>query len=162
MKKSLSILCFLAVLVSCMALGGCSSVSESTNSESVSESTNGESASESQSNGVRYTVTEEEWNSWVTCQNYTIEQYNEKYHLVHKYTEYAFTAGDTIIIVKGDQENQLEKRADGYFAFNCTEYDYWHDGLLSGGYVYDEFTYDEVICAYVLDLMEEMGARWEV
>ena len=153
MKKILSILCFLAVLVSCMALGGCSFVSESTNSES---------ASESQSNGVRYTVTEDEWDSWVTYQNYTIEQYNEKYHLVHKYTEYAFTAGDTIIIVKGDQEYQLEKRASGYFAFNCTEYDYWHDGLLSGGYVYDEFTYDEVICAYVLDLMEEMGARWEV
>lgn len=153
MKKILSILCFLAVLVSCMALGGCSFVSESTNSES---------ASESQSNGVRYTVTEEEWDSWVTCPNYTIEQYDENYHLVHKYTEYAFTAGDTIIIVKGDQEYQLEKRADGYFAFNCTEYDYWHDGLLSGGYVYDEFTYDEVICAYVLDCMEEMGARWEV
>jgi hypothetical protein len=34
--------------------------------------------------------------------------------------------------------------------------------LLAGGYVYDEFTYDEEVCAYVLDLMEEMGARWEV
>lgn len=152
MSKIKFVLCFILVLLFAISLGGCS----------ISSSTNNESDSESQSDGVRYTVTEEEWNSWVTYQNYTIEQYNEKFHVVHKYTEYAFTVGDTLILIKGDKEYQLEKRADGYFAFNCTEYDYWHEGLLSGGYVYDEFTYDEVICAYVLDCMEEMGARWEV
>lgn len=153
MKKIKSILCLFIVLALSTVWGGCSFSNQSTESETDSIS---------QSSGVRYTVTEEEWDSWVTYPNYTIEQYDDNYRLVHKYTEYAFTVGDAIILINGDKEYQLEKRADGYFAFDCTEYDYWHDGLLSGGYVYDEFTYDEVICAYVLDLMEEMGARWEV
>ena len=152
MRKIKSTLCFLLILVLALALVGCSFSNSSTENKNDSSF---------QQNEVRYTVTEEEWDSWVAYPNYTIEQYSDNYHLVHKYTEYAFTVGDRIIVIVGDKEYQLEETDDGYVAFDCTSY-YNHDGLLAGGYVYDEFTYDAEVCAYVLDVMEDMGARWEV
>lgn len=150
MKKIKTALCFFLALLLATALVGCSFINSSTENDSVP-----------QQNEVRYTVTEEEWDSWVTYHNYTIEQYSDGYHLVHKYTENAFTVGDRIIVIDGDKEYQLEVTDDGYVAFDCTDY-YDHEGLLSGGYVYDEFIYDADICAYVLDVMDDMGARWEV
>ncbi len=176
MKKIQSTLCVLALLTSAVAFVGCSffdrtsddittSSSEDITSSSIDDST----TSSSDDNGppasdvVRYTVTEEEWNSWTTYQNYTIEEYTDSYRLVNKYTEYAleFESGP-IVIIEGDKEYQLIKTGNIYVASDCTSLELFHDGLLAGGYVYNEFTYDEEICAYVLDLMEEMGAKWEV
>ena len=115
------------------------------------------------SNEIRYTVTEDEWNAWTTYKNYTIEQFNDSYSLVHKYTPYAleFESG-TIILYEGYKQYCLIETEDGFLARDYTWLDFSHEGLLGGGYVYDEFVYDEEICAYVLDVMEEEGARWEV
>lgn len=115
---------------------------------------------------VRYTVTEEEWNAWTTYQNYTIEQrYGGKgeYCITNKYTENALEFEDgSIILFIDDKQYSLDETEDGYVAYDCTELEYAHEGLLSGGYVYDEFTYDEELGAYVLDMIEEMGMIWEV
>ena len=112
---------------------------------------------------VRYTVTEEEWNAWTTYPNYTIDQSYGEYRVIHKYTADAlqFEDGSTILFV-GDKQYRLEETEDGYAAYDCTDLAYSHSGLLSGGYVYDEFTYDEELGAYVLDMLEEMGSIWEV
>lgn len=112
---------------------------------------------------VRYTVTEEEWNAWTTYPNYTIEQYYGDYRILNKYTVDAlqFEDGGTILFI-GDKQYNLEMTDDGYSAYDCTDLAYSHSGLLSGGYVYDEFTYNEELRAYVLDMLDEMGAIWEV
>jgi hypothetical protein len=112
---------------------------------------------------VRYTVTEEEWNCWTTYPNYTIEETGDNYHLINKYTADAleFESGSIIIFV-GDKEYQLIDHDGRFVASDCTTLEIWHEGLLSGGYVYDEFVYNEELCVYELDLMEEEGARWEV
>ena len=115
---------------------------------------------------VRRTVTEEEWNAWTTYQNYTIDQsYGEdiEYRIINKYTEYAlqFEDGTTILFID-DKQYSLEETEEGYAAYDCTDIGFTHDGLLSGGYVYDEFTYSEELGAYVLDMIDEMGAYWEI
>lgn len=115
---------------------------------------------------VRYTVTEEEWNTWTTYENYTIKQNygkNGEYSITNKYTEYALQFEDgTIILFIEDKQYQLEKTEEGYAAYDCTALEYSHSGLLSGGYVYDEFAYNEETGAYVLDMIEEIGSYWEV
>ena len=112
---------------------------------------------------VRYTVTEEEWNAWTTYPNYTIDQYYGDQRIINKYTEYALQFQDgTIILFIDDRQYTLEETEDGYAAYDCTGLDYSHNGLLSGGYVYDEFTYNEELGVYVLDLIEEMGMIWKV
>lgn len=112
---------------------------------------------------VRYTVTEEEWNALITYNNYTIEQYYGNIHLIHKYTDEAlqFEDGDIILFID-DKQYSLEETEEGYVAYDCTGMNYSHNGLLSGGYVYDEFTYDETLGAYVLEVTEEVHKRWEV
>ena len=112
---------------------------------------------------VRYTVTEEEWNYWTTCKNYTIEQYYGDIHLIHKYTEEALMLHDgDIILFIGDKQYSLNETEDGYIAQDCTGLEITNAGLLSGGYVYDEFTYDEELGAYVLEVTEDVRMRWEV
>ena len=112
---------------------------------------------------VRYTVTEEEWNYWTTHKNYTIEQYYGDDRIINKYTEGAlqFEDGDIILFID-DKQYTLYETEDGYVAHDVTNLEFTNNGLLSGGYVYDEFTYDETRCAYVLDLIEENGMIWEV
>ena len=112
---------------------------------------------------VRYTVTEEEWNYWTTHKNYTIEQYYGDDRIINKYTEGAlqFEDGDIILFID-DKQYTLYETEDGYVAHDVTNLEFTNNGLLSGGYVYDEFTYDETRCAYVLDLIEESGMIWEV
>ena len=112
---------------------------------------------------VRYTVTEEEWNALITYNNYTIEQYYGNIHLIHKYTDEALQFEDGyIILFIDDKQYSLEETDEGYVAYDCTGMNYSHAGLLAGGYVYDEFTYDETIGAYVLEVTEEVRMRWEV
>ena len=112
---------------------------------------------------VRYTVTEEEWNALITYNNYTIEQYYGNIHLIHKYTDEALQFEDgSIILFIGDKQYSLDETDEGYVAYDCTAINYSHGGLLSGGYVYDEFTYDETLGAYVLEITEEVCMRWEV
>ena len=160
MKKIKLTLCFLVVLMSVMILVGCSFF------DRISDDTVPPASDDTAppaNDVVRYTVTEEEWDSWTTYTNYTIEEYTDSYRLVDKYTDYAaeFYNGD-ILIFDGDKEYQLKKEDDRYVIYKSMSVYHSPYGLLAGGYVYDEFTYDSEICAYVLDLMEEMGARWEV
>lgn len=112
---------------------------------------------------VRNTVTEEEWNAWTTYKNYTIEQYYGNQHLIHKYNDDAlqFEDGDIILFLE-DKQYKLYETDDGYVAHDVTSLEFENNGLLSGGYVYDEFVYDEELGAYVLDLVAEMGMYWEV
>jgi hypothetical protein len=145
MKKFLVILLFLALIVGAVMVAGHFCPKPDTDPP------------------VRHTVTEEEWNSWTTYQNYTIEQYYGDYRILNKYTADALQHedGSTILFI-GDKQYSLELTDDGYAAYDCTSLEYSHSGLLSGGYVYDEFTYNEELGAYVLDLIEEFGAIWEV
>ena len=160
MKKFKSTLCFLVFLMLAVALMGCSVINRP-NDDSVTPPTN--DIVPPTNDTVRYTVTEEEWNTWTTYPNYTIEEYTDAYRLVHKYTEYAMEfENGSIVIIEGDKDYQLIKKGDVYVAYDCTSLEFYHGGLLSGGYVYDEFTYDAELGAYVLDAMEEVGARWEV
>ena len=166
MKKIRLTLCFLAFLISAVILVGCSFFDRT--SDDVPPTSNNTVPPISDdvpptSDVVRYTVTEEEWDSWTTYTNYTIEEYTDSYRLVDKYTEYAaeFYNG-AILIFDGDKEYRLKKEDDRYVIYKSMYVHHSPYGLLAGGYVYDEFTYDSEICAYVLDLMEEMGARWEV
>ena len=112
---------------------------------------------------VRYTVTEEEWDAWTTYKNYTIEQYYGDSSTTNKYTEDAlqFENGNIILFI-GDKQYSLSETENGYIAHDCTGLEITNAGLLSGGYVYDEFTYDEELGAYVLDLIAEQGMIWEV
>lgn len=112
---------------------------------------------------VRNTVTEEEWNAWTTYKNYTIEQYYGNEHLIHKYNDdaFQFENGDIILFLE-DKQYKLYETDEGYVAHDVTSLEFANDGLLSGGYVYDEFVYDEELGAYVLDLVAEMGMYWEV
>lgn len=110
---------------------------------------------------IRYTVTEEEWNFYTTEHNYTIEQFGDDYYLLHKYTDDALQMGDNIILFIGDRQYNLKETEDGYVAYDCTSLEFTHYALLEGGY-YDEFVYDEELCAYVLDLIEEEGLKWEI
>ena len=113
---------------------------------------------------VRYTVTEEEWNAWTTYKNYTIEQYyGDIEHFVIKYTDNAieFEKGQ-IILFEGDKQYSIRETENGYVASDATGLEFTQGELLGGGYVYDEFVYDEELCAYVLDLVAEMGMYWEV
>ncbi len=160
MKKIKSTLCFLAVLMSAVLLMGCYAF-DRTSDDSTTPPTN--DTIPPTNDDVRYTVTEEEWNTWTTYPNYTIEEYTDSYSLVNKYTEYAleFDNGSVVIIEDG-KDYQLIERGDVFVAYDCTSLELAHDRLLSGGYVYDEFTYDAEIGAYVLDAMDEIGARWEV
>jgi hypothetical protein len=83
--------------------------------------------------------------------------------VVNKYTECAIEFDNgTIVIIDGDKGYSLKEKDDGYVIYKSMSMEYSHNGLLSGGYVYDEFVYNEEICAYELDLMDEMGAKWEV
>ena len=112
---------------------------------------------------VRTTVTEEEWDYWTTYKNYTIEQYYGNNHLIHKYTDQALQFEDgTIILFIGDKQYNLVETDDGFVARDVTTMEFAHGGLLRGGYVYDEFTYDEELGAYVLDLLADYGMYWEV
>lgn len=153
MKKNRFILCLILLFVSAVVFAGCSDVNEKDDA----------GVTPPDNTSVRYTVTEEEWDSWTTYTNYTIEEYGEGYRVLNKYTEKAaeFYNG-AILIFDGDKEYQLHKEDDRYVIYESLFVSHTPYGLLAGGYVYDEFTYDEEICAYVLDLMEEMGARWEV
>lgn len=168
MKKIKLTLCFLVVLMSVMILVGCSffdRISDDTippASDDIVPPASDDTAPPA-NDVVRYTVTEEEWDSWTTYTNYTIEEYTDSYRLVDKYTDYAaeFYNG-AILIFDGDREYQLKKEDDRYVIYESLSMYHSPYGLLAGGYVYDEFTYDAEVCAYVLDLMEEMGARWEV
>ena len=112
---------------------------------------------------VRYTVTEEEWNRWTTYPNYTIEQYYDGELILNKYTEDAleFQDGDIILFID-DKQYSLNETDDGYVAHDVTFMEFSHGGLLRGGYIYDEFTYNEELGAYVLDLIAEEGMYWEV
>lgn len=175
MKKNRFILCLILLLVSVVVFVGCSDANKkddagvtspdngvtSPDNNGVTSPDNGVTPPDNTS--VRYTVTEEEWDSWTTYTNYTIEEYGEGYRLVDKYTEYAaeFYNG-AFLIFDGDKEYRLKKEDDRYVIYKNLFVSHTPYGLLAGGYVYDEFTYDEEVCAYVLDLMEEMGARWEV
>ena len=118
-------------------------------------------ASELVFDDVIYTVTEEEWNAFTEYHNYTIEQVGNDYHLVHKYTEDALEMDEYTILFIGERQYYLEESENGYVAVDCTALDFAHDGLLAGA-VYDEFVYDEELCAYVCDLTDEMGTRWEI
>ena len=112
---------------------------------------------------VRTTVTEEEWNYWTTFPNYTIQQYYDGELILHKYTEDALELqGGDIIMFIGDKQYYLEETVDGFVARDVTTMEFAHGGLLRGGYVYDEFTYDEELGAYVLDCIEEYGMYWEI
>ncbi len=158
MKKIKSTLCFLAVLMSAVLLIGCSAFDRTSDDSTPTNDTIPPT-----NDDVRYTVTEEEWNTWTTYPNYTIEEYTDSYRLVNKYTEYALGFEDgSIVIFEDGKDYQLIKRGDQYVAYDCTSLELFHDGLLAGGYVYDEFTYDEQLSAYVLDAMDDIGARWEV
>lgn len=152
MRKIISALCFFVILTSAVVLVGCT----------PSDNPGGDSTPPADST-VRYTVTEEEWNLWTTYPNYTIEEYTDSYRLVHKYTENAleFIEG-TIVVIDGEKDYQLIKKGDVYVAYDCTSLELFHGGLLAGGYVFDEFVYNEDICAYELDLINEMGSKWEV
>lgn len=156
MRKILAILLFLVLVASTAMATGCSADHHSSASTTVTTTTTGEPE-------VRYTVTEEEWNVWTTCLNYTIEQYYGDYRILNKYTEDALQFEDgQIVLFLGDKQYYLEETEDGYAAYDCTALEYTHNGLLSGGYVYDEFTYSEELGAYVLDLTQEQGEIWEV
>ena len=176
MKKIKATLCFLAVLMSAVLLAGCSFFDDVSNEDTNPPIIDGttppgdddttpptDDTDPPTNDVVRYTVTEEEWDSWTTYTNYTIEEYTDSYRLVDKYTDYAaeFYNG-AILIFDGDKEYQLKKEDDRYVIYESLSVYHTPYGLLAGGYIYDEFTYDPEACAYVLDLMEEMGARWEV
>jgi hypothetical protein len=113
---------------------------------------------------VRYTVTEEEWNVWTTYKNYTIEQYyGDIEHFILKYTDNAIEfENGKIILFEGDKQYSIEETENGYVAHDVTGLEFTQGELLGGGYVYDEFVYDEELGAYVLDLVAEMGMYWEV
>ena len=113
---------------------------------------------------VRYTVTEEEWNAWTTHKNYTIEQYyGDIDHFIIKYTDNAIEFDNgSIILFDGDKQYSIDETENGYVAHDVTGLEYTQGQLLGGGYVYDEFVYDEELGAYVLDLVAEMGMYWEV
>lgn len=168
MKKIKSTLCILAVLMSAVVLMGCSFVDRTSNDTTTSpiDHTTTSPTDEtvpSTNDAVRYTVTEEEWNAWTTFPNYTVEECTDSYRLINKYTEDAIEyENGSIVIIEGDKDYQLIEKGNGYVAYDCTSLELLHDGLLSGGYVYDEFTYDAEIGAYVLDLMDETGEKWEV
>ena len=129
MKKNRFILCLILLLVSVVIFVGCSDVNKKDDT-GVTSPDNGVTSPDngvtSPDNGVtppdntsvRYTVTEEEWDSWTTYTNYTIEEYTDSYRLVDKYTEYAaeFYNGD-ILIFDGDKEYQLKKEDDFYGIF---------------------------------------------
>lgn len=110
---------------------------------------------------VRYTVTEEEWIAATEQRNYTIEQTSDSYYLLHKYTDNAMEIDDSIILFIGDRQYFLDEGEDGYVATDCTALGFEHNGMLAGAY-YDEFVYDEELCAYVCDAIEEAGAKWEL
>lgn len=110
---------------------------------------------------TRYTVTEEEFYAATVERNYTIEQTSSTYHLVHKYTEDALEMEGGIILFIDDKQYSLEDEGGIYVAYDCTDLEFTNAGMLAGGY-YEEFTYDETTHAYVCDLMEEMGTRWDI
>ena len=152
MKRISIITILLVVLMSAMIFVGC----QNTQTTTTTTTTNPPAT-------VRYTVTEEEWNHWTTYPNYTIEQYYGDQYLIHKYTEDALEFQDgKIILFIDDKQYSLEETDDGYVAHDVTFMEFSHGGLLRGGYVYDEFTYNEELGAYVLDAVAEEGMYWEV
>ena len=154
MKRISIITILLVVLMSAMIFVGCQNTQTTTTTTTTT--TNPPAT-------VRYTVTEEEWNHWTTYPNYTIEQYYGDQYLIHKYTEDALEFQDgNIILFIDDKQYSLEETDDGYVAHDVTALDFSHGGLLRGGYVYDEFTYNEELGAYVLDAVAEEGMYWEV
>ena len=111
MKKIRLALCFLAVLISAVILVGCSFFDRISDdvpptSDNIVPPASDDTAPPA-NDVVRYTVTEEEWDSWTTYTNYTIEEYTDSYRLVDKYTDYAaeFYNG-AILIFDGDKEYQ--------------------------------------------------------
>ena len=156
--KKISFIAILAlILVSTMIFVGCQDPKPTTNETTTTTTSNPPET-------VRYTVTEAEWNAWTTYKNYTITQhYGDEELLIHKYTEGAlqFTDGAIILFID-DKQYSLDETDEGYIAHDVTSVEFSHDGLLGGGYVYDEFTYDEELGAYVLDLIAEEGMIWEV
>ena len=152
MKRIRIIAILLVVLMSTMIFVVC----QNTQSTTTTTTTNPPAT-------VRYTVTEEEWNHWTTYPNYTIEQYYGDQYLIHKYTEDALEFQDgNIILFINDKQYQLNETDNGFVAHDVTSMDFSHGGLLRGGYVYDEFTYNEDLGAYVLNLVAEEGMYWEV
>ena len=155
MVKNNFIAILLVLLLSAMAIVGCQNPNPSTNTPPAD---NNPPPAE-----VRYTVTEEEWNAWTTYKNYTIEYTSESYNFVTKHTDNALEFDDgTIILFIDDRQYELEEKDGGYVAVDYTWIQYSNDGLLSGGYLYDEFTYDETIKAYVVEGVGETTERWEV
>ena len=157
--KKISIIAILAlILVSTMIFVGCQDPKPTTTTTTTTTTTPNPPAT------VRYTVTEEEWNAWTTYQNYTITQYyGDDQLLIHKYTEDALQFMDgNIVLFIGDKQYSLEETENGYVAFDVTSMEFDNDGLLAGGYVYDDFTYDEELGAYVLDLIAEHNMIWEI
>ena len=67
-----------------------------------------------------------------------------------------------IILFEGDKQYSIRETENGYVASDATGLEFTQGELLGGGYVYDEFVYDEELGAYVLDLVAEMGMYWEV
>ena len=156
MKKITFIAILTLILVSTMIFVGCQDPKPTTNETTTTTTTNPPET-------VRYTVTEEEWNYWTTYSNYTIEQYYGDQYILNKYTENALEIqGGSIILFIDDKQYSLDETDDGYVARDVTALDFSHGGLLRGGYVYDEFTYNEELGAYVLDLIAEQGMIWEV
>ena len=160
MKRNIIIAILLVVLMSAMILVGCyhtkPTTTTTTNTTTTTTTTNPPAT-------VRYTVTEEEWNHWTTYPNYTIEQYYGDELILNKYTEDALEFQDgNIILFIGDKQYSLNETDDGYVAHDVTFMEFSHGGLLRGGYIYDEFTYNEDLFAYVLDLIAEEGIYCEV
>ena len=108
---------------------------------------------------TRYTITAEEWAALADQYNYTLETtYEDEEPYTQKYTKDAIEIDESIILFVDDKQYQLVEGEDGWIADDVTYADFWHGGLLSN-INFEDFFYDESICAYVNKDYEEEGSK---
>lgn len=108
---------------------------------------------------TRYTVTAEEWAALAGELNYTVEtEYNGEEPYIQKYTKDAAEIGGDIVLFIDDKQYRLSEENGVWIAGDVTFVDFWHGGLLSN-VNYEDFFYDESLCAYVNVDYEEEGSK---
>ena len=111
---------------------------------------------------IRYTVTPEEWAALVNEKNYTWKRIeNGEILTIQKYTEYAFDIDGHIFLIIDDKVYSLVEEEDGWYAYDCTDMEFEHNGLMEG-FEMSDFEYDETKQAYLYKYWEEDGYKLEV
>ena len=113
------------------------------------------------SDGIRHTVTAEEWADLKNELNFTVEVVSGEASAFQRSTEDALEVEGTIILFIDALQYCLSETENGLVAYDCTFVNYGHSGPLAD-VEFDDYFYDESILAYVNKNYEEIGSRLEL